>query len=254
MNNSTELVYQYGYKYDLYENEEKPWFIAYDKDKYESITEEEFNDNQSQNESRYVKLDYTPLSGFDGVEASADAGKSTGSTLPAYEYPGPELFYSVLYRYMTDELSKGYPDCQVSIPCPVIIAEDESDKSDIRVYGNFWIFNYDLNGETLECASGGSYPGCIHIKSTDEGYTVTSMDVTEDGSGFTESARKIFGKYYDSFMKDGEDENLREKTRAQIIANYVAANNLKITSYKDYGWDPVTLPEENIENFYSKLD
>ena len=80
------------------------------------------------------------------------------------------------------------------------------------------------------------------------------MDVVEDGSGFTESAKKIFGKYYDSFMKDGEDEKLREETRAQIIANYAAANNLKITAYKDYGWDPVTLPDENTDSFYSKLD
>ena len=253
MNNSTELVYQYGYKYDSYENEEKPWFVAYDKDKYESVSEEEFNENLSQNESRYVKLDYTPLSKFDG-SSSGDDGDPVGTALPAYDYPGPELFYSVLYSYMTDELSKGYPDCQVSIPCPVIIAEEETDKSDIRVYGNFWIFNYDLNGETLECASGGSYPGCIHIEDTDEGYKVTSMDVVEDGSGFTESAKKIFGKYYDSFMKDGEDEKLREETRAQIIANYVAANNLNITAYKDYGWDPVKLPEENIDSFYSKLD
>ena len=254
MNNSTELVYQYGYKYDSYENEEKPWFVAYDKDQYEAVSEEEFNDNQSQNESRYVKLDYKPLSAFDGETASDDKGKSVGTALPAYDYPGPELFYSVLYHYMTDELAKGYSDYQVSIPCPVIIAEDESDKSDIRVYGNFWVFNYDLNGEILECTSGGSYPGCIHIEDTGEGYKVTSMDVAEDGSGFTESAKKIFGKYYDTFMKEGEDENLRQETRAQIIANYVAANNLNITAYKEYGWDPVKLPEENIDSFYSKLD
>ena len=54
-------------------------------------------------------------------------------------------------------------------------------------------------------------------------------------------------------MKDGEDEKVREKTRAQIIANYVAANNLDITAYQDYGWDPVTLPKQNIDTFYSDL-
>ena len=81
---------------------------------------------------------------------------STEAKLPLYEYPGPELFYSVLYGYLRDELSKNYDKAQVSIPCPVIIKEDESDKSDIRVYGNFWIFNDDLDGTTLECRSGGS--------------------------------------------------------------------------------------------------
>ena len=148
--NSTELIYQYGYKYDEYENEEKPWFVAYDKDKYDSISEEEFDAAQSENESRYVKLDYMPLSEFDGVAGSDDAEKSTVSALPAYEYPGPELFYSVLYKYLLDEFGPNYPDAGVTIPCPVIIAEDESNKDDIRVWGNFWIFGYDLKDDTLE--------------------------------------------------------------------------------------------------------
>ncbi|MBQ6441641.1 MAG: hypothetical protein IJJ13_03505 [Lachnospiraceae bacterium] len=175
-------------------------------------------------------------------------------SLPQYEYPGPELFYSVLYQYLTDELSKNYDAAQVSIPCPVIVAEDDSDKSDIRVYGNFWILNYNLDGDTLECVSGGSYPGCVHIKQTDDGYEVTSMDVVADGSDFTESAKKIFGDHYDAFMKDGEDEKTRDALRAQIIANYAAANNLDIKAYQDEGWDPVTLPEENIDSFYSALN
>lgn len=214
-------------------------------EKYDEATAKSNFDELFKEQADAEVIEFQPV----GEKSSANVGN-----LPAYDYPGPELFYSVLYSYMIDELSKGYSDYQVSIPCPVIIAEDESDKSDIRVYGNFWIFNYDLNGDILECTSGGSYPGCIHIKDTEEGYTVTSMDVVEDGSGFTDSAKKIFGKYYDSFMKDGEDEKLREETRAQIIANYVAANDLKITAYKDFGWDPVTLPEENIDSFYSKLD
>ena len=37
------------------------------------------------------------------------------------------------------------------------------------------------------------------------------MDVVEDGSGFTGSAKKIFGDQYDAFMKDGEDEKKREE-------------------------------------------
>ena len=209
----------------------------------EATAKSRFDDLFTEHEGAEI-IDFQPVGGTSSTEGS----------LPKYEYPGPELFYSVLYEYLTDELAKGYPESQVSIPCPIIVKEDESDKSDIRVYGNFWIFNYDLNGDILENTSGGSYPGCIHIKSTDEGYEVTSMDVVEDGSSFTESAKKIFGDCYDKFMKEGEDEKLREETRAQIIANYAAANDLSITAYKDYGWDPVTLPAENIDSFYSTLD
>lgn len=197
----------------------------------------------------YAELDNTEVISFQPVGGVVSEG-----SLPAYEYPGPELFYTVLYSYLCEEFSGDYEGYDVSIPCPVIIKEDESDKSDIRVYGNFWIFNYTLNGDTLECTSGGSYPGCIHIKSTEEGYEVVSMDIVEDGSGWTDSAKKIFGDYYDLFIAAGEDENVREELRAQIIANYVAANNLDITAYQDYGGDPVTLPEENIDSFYSILD
>lgn len=181
---------------------------------------------------------------------------SKKSEVPPYEYPGPELFYSVLYEYISDELGKGYSESQVTIPCPIIIAEDESDHDDIKVWGNFWVFNYDLNQDTLECASGGSYPGCIHLRAVDDsrGYEVTKMDMVEDGSNYDPTAKKIFGKYYDDFVKTGSDENVRETTRAQIISNYVFANNLNIKAYKDYGWDPVSLPEQNIDNFYSQLD
>ena len=106
----------------------------------------------------------------------------------------------------------------------------------------------------LRAVTGSEQFWCIHFKSTDAGYEVTSMDIVEDGSGYTDSAKKIFGKYYDAFAKDGQDEKKREEIRAQIIANYVAANNLNITAYQDYGWDPVPLPEENIDSFYSQLD
>ena len=82
---------------------------------------------------------------------------------------------------------------------------------------------------------------------------VVSMDEVADGSDFEPVARKIFGDYYDELIKSSGDEDGREATRAQIIANYVAANNLSITSYQDYGWDPATLPDENIDTFYSDL-
>ncbi|MCR5789205.1 MAG: hypothetical protein K6G83_04880 [Lachnospiraceae bacterium] len=240
----------------LIETEEA--YVKYDTDGnatyYYRTCNSQFEDyDEATAESRFDEL----FADLDGVEIIAfhPVGGSTSAdgTLPAYEYPGPELFYTVLYQYLTDELAKDYDTAQVSIPCPVIIAMDESDKSDIRVYGNFWIFNYDLNGETLENVSGGSYPGCIHVKNTEEGYEVIGMDIVADGSDFTDSAKEIFGSYYDAFMKDGEDEALREELRAQIIANYVAAEDLDITAYQDYGRDPVTLPEENIDNFYSKL-
>ena len=160
----------------------------------------------------------------------------------------------MLYQYLIDELGENYETSDVTIPCPIIIKMDESDKEDIKIWGNFWIYNYKLNGDTLETESGGSYPGCIHMKDTGEGYEVVDFEQVPDGSDSIPTAKKIFGKYYNDYVKSNEDTNANEATRAQIIANYVFANNLEIKAYKDYGWDPVELPEENIDNFYSQLD
>ncbi|MCR4908907.1 MAG: hypothetical protein K5985_08745 [Lachnospiraceae bacterium] len=191
-------------------------------------------------------IDFQPVGGASGSE----------SALPAYEYPGPEAFYSVLYKYLIDEFGPDYEKDDVTIPCPVIIEMDESDKDDIKVWGDFWVFNYDLNGDVLENTSGGSYPGLIHIKSTDDsnGYEVTDIELVGDGSEYEPTAKKIFGKYYDEFINSSSDGEKRDALRAQIIANYAAANNLKITAFKDYGWDPVSLPGENIDSFYSILN
>ena len=245
--NSTELVLQYGYKYDSYTDPENPWYRTYDQEEYESITEEEYKEAEEMSDS-YVLFDYTPLSKIN--DATTDDSADNGA-LPTYEYPGPELFYSVMYDYIADEFGANYDKADVGIPCPIIVAEDESDKSDIKVWGDFWYFNYTLNGDTLECVSGGSYPGCMHFKNTDEGYEVIKFEAVEDGSNFNPSAKKIFGENYDKFMEISSDDEYTEEIRAQIIANYVFANNLEIKAYKDYGWDPVELPKENIDSFYS---
>ena len=160
----------------------------------------------------------------------------------------------MLYQYVIDNLANAYSDTEVSIPCPVILTIDESNKDDIKVYGDFWVFNYYLDGDIMKNTSGGSYPGCIHVKSSADGYEVTGMDMVEDGNQYIPTAKKIFGNYYEDFMKLEEDLDGREATRAQIIANYVAANGLNVAAYQDMGWDPVLLPEENIDSFYSNLD
>ena len=194
------------------------------------------------------------IAGGDVKELPETRVKHITGTLPAYEYPGPELFYSVLYQYVIDNLANAYSDTEVSIPCPVILTIDESNKDDIKVYGDFWVFNYYLDGDIMKNTSGGSYPGCIHVKSSADGYEVTGMDMVEDGNQYIPTAKKIFGNYYEDFMKLEEDLDGREATRAQIIANYVAANGLNVAAYQDMGWDPVLLPEENIDSFYSNLD
>ncbi|MBQ7506776.1 MAG: hypothetical protein IJT05_05545 [Lachnospiraceae bacterium] len=176
------------------------------------------------------------------------------AALPAYDYPGPELFYTVLYQYLAEELGQYFDPADVGIPCPVIAVEDDSDPSEIAVYGDFLYYNYDLNGDTLELVSGGSFPGVVHVKKTDDGYEVTGMEVVSDGSDFDENAKEIFGEHYDAAMKVLSDEKLRDETIKQVVANYAAANDLPITAIQIAGGEADKLPEENIDSFYSKLD
>ena len=174
---------------------------------------------------------------------TGDTADASEGSLPAYEYPGPEAFYSVLYQYLIDEFAGHYDECDVTIPCPIIVAMDETNPDDILVWGNFWIYNYNLNDDILENVSGGSYPGLIHLKRSDDaaGYEVTGMDQVGDGSDYDPSSKRIFGEHYDEFVKSGAETEANENLRTQIISDYVAANNLSITAYKDYGWDPVPL-------------
>lgn len=37
------------------------------------------------------------------------------------------------------------------------------------------------------------------------------------------------------------DDKDSEKQRLQVVSEYVKRNNLPITQYQDYGWDPVGL-------------
>ncbi|MBR4718828.1 MAG: hypothetical protein IKP31_01155, partial [Lachnospiraceae bacterium] len=170
--------------------------------------------------------------------ADGDAGLGA---LPAYKYTGDDKLMAAVYQFIVDEYSGQYEKADVSIPCVTVIDTDDSDPDDIRVWGDFWIDNYDLEGDTLKTRSGGAYPGCIHLKKTGDDIEVTEMEVVGDGSNYDPSAKKIFGDKYDAFMKVSGDDEGRKKIRTQIIADYVKANNLSIKQYQDFGWDPVPL-------------
>lgn len=151
--------------------------------------------------------------------------------------------YEAVYNYTVDEFGKYFDKTQVSIPCLVIAGVDESDPDDILVGGDFEIFNYDIDGDTLVTQSGGSFPGMLHLTTNEDGScTVTKADMVEDGEGFTESAQNIFGDLYEEFMEIYSDSDAKDDIRAHMITDYVIDNGIDIAAYQDYGWDPVVLP------------
>ena len=156
----------------------------------------------------------------------------------AYGYAGSDPVEAAVYKYLAEEVSKDYDDAEVHIPTVNIVHIDFTPKDEILVYGDFWIENYNVEGDTLKCVSGGHYPGMMQVS---KDYVVTDFKQAADGEDFDSSAKEIFGDYYDDFMKIYSDSDLRNELRKVTVTDYVNLNGLSVTKYQDEGWDPVEI-------------
>ena len=144
--------------------------------------------------------------------------------------------------YLVNEIGKNYGPSEVTIPYAFVVSTDESNSDDILVWGDFWVFNYDISGDTLKTATGGNHPGLMHVKKTDNGFEVFGFDAVEDGAGNMESAKRIFGGNYDAFWELNSNQEKREDMRLHVTADYVKKYNLPVKMLQDYGWPAVALP------------
>ena len=154
-----------------------------------------------------------------------------------------ELCNLAVTNYMENVIGKNYAEAEHCIPCPIIISTNDANKEDVLVWGDFWVFNYNISGDTLKTVSGGNHPGLMHLKKTDKGMEVTNFEVVEDGAGNLESAKKIFGDQYEAFHEVNSNQEKRESIRLQFIADYVKKNNLPVKMVQDFGWSAVELPK-----------
>lgn len=177
--------------------------------------------------------------------ATATAAVPAASTgINNYGYDGQEDWEAAIYRYLVEEIGQKQFETGegiYTVPVVQIIDLTEAENGGSNVWGCFEVYNYKIEGETLSCVSGGSFPGKMHVAKTANGSVVDDFAVVEDGANYDSSAKEIFGDRYESFVQESSDENARNAARKQILANYVKANGLKVTQYQDYGWDPVKL-------------
>ena len=179
--------------------------------------------------------------------ALAEAG------LPAYTYTGDDLIEAAAVAYMLERAEAMYylEEGSVTIPSPLIFRVEQPDDETARVYGNFWVYTYNLEGKTLFCISGGEEPAVLTLKKAGEGWTVADVLGAEDGDGFAESLRALAGgdeALLAQFLNT-DDTDVRER----FIREYVSANGLDVEAYQDYGWDPVLLNREVSAEPYSLL-
>ncbi len=159
------------------------------------------------------------------------------------EEPSTETYFTAIDKYLTEEIGSKYLQGEVCIPFHPYVEVDESNGDDILVWGDFWVVNYTVSGDTLKTVSGGDHPGKMHVRQTPEGhFEVTSFEAVGEGSEMEPSARRIFGEHFDAFLKSNSDEKHRENIRMDAVAAYVRDHQLPVKLVKDYGWPEVMIP------------
>ena len=171
-------------------------------------------------------------------EETAEAAAEPEVDATKYGYGGTDPVEAAVYQYMVEEVSKSYDKTDVSIPTVSIVHVDYTPEDEILVYGDFWIDNYNIKGDTLRDISGGNYPGVIHLS---KDYVVTAFDQVADGGDFDASAKELFGDYYDDFIAVYNDSDARAELRRATVTDYVNFNGLDVKKYKDKGWPAVEL-------------
>jgi hypothetical protein len=114
-------------------------------------------------------------------------------------------------------------------------------EEDSCVWGDFWVFWYKVEGDTLKTVSGGDHPGMMTLKYENGKPQVVDFERVEDGSRFMPTAKLIFGDYFDIFMNMHSNESVREAVRRGQLYEYVKQNGLNVHYYQDYGWEAVEL-------------
>ena len=159
-----------------------------------------------------------------------------------YSFEGYDSMEAAAYDYLSFDYDMECDGENVIIPYVDILGADDTNADDVLVYGNYYLWQYTKNEDTIEAVSGGSYPGVIHMEMIGDKdnalYSANSFD-----EGLTdEDTKEIMGDYYDAYIEANSDQEKIEAEIAQVLADYVSANNLQITKYKMFGQDAKELP------------
>ena len=134
--------------------------------------------------------------------------------------------------YLLREIAPYYLQGEICVPALLIAHEEDS-----CVWGDFWVFWYKIEGDTLKTVSGGSHPGKMTLTYANNQPQVIDFERVEDGSQFMPTAQHIFGDYLDIFMNMHSNESVREAVRREQLYEYVQQHNLSVHYYQDYGWE-----------------
>lgn len=177
-----------------------------------------------------------------------DYAALAGETLPFFQYNdiygenGFDPVDAAAYDYLAFEAQKDYDPAHVMIPYVNVVDVDETDASDVLIYGDYWLWEFEKQEDTLVAVSGGHRAGIIHAERFGEGegaiYSAKSMEEALTD----EDEKNLFGDHYDQYAVVSSDQDARDSKLAQIIKDYVTTNQLEVTKYQLSGEDVKELP------------
>jgi hypothetical protein len=152
-----------------------------------------------------------------------------------------EALRQTISDYLVEKIGSSYLQGDISIPVLMIVATEENGPEQVKVWGDFWVFNYDIVGDTLKTVSGGNHSGCMDIAKDGDKLQVTHFEQTEDGAGNEASAKRIFADHYDIYQNMHANQDVREAVRREQLQQYIQKHDLQVKCYQDYGWAAVEL-------------
>ena len=141
-----------------------------------------------------------------------------------------------LSNYLLREIAPQYLQGELCVPTLMVVHETDS-----CVWGDFWVFWYNIAGDTLKTVSGGDHSGMMTLCYENSQPQVIRFEQVEDGARFMPSAKQIFGDMFDIFMNMHSNESVREAVRREQLSEYVQQHDLNVHYYQDFGWEAVEL-------------
>ena len=152
-----------------------------------------------------------------------------------------QMWRDMISDYLVREIGSQYTQADICIPILMIVAEEDCETEIEWVWGDFWVFNYRIAGDTLKTVSGGNHAGKMLICAGEPVWSVCGFEQTEDGAGNEASAKRIFGSHYDIYHNMHSNADVREAVRREQLAEYIRRYNIPVRYYQDYGWPAVEL-------------
>ncbi len=162
------------------------------------------------------------------------------SSLPAFTYTGDD---PVLAAVSAETANYGssflLEDNSVSIPVPIVLKTETVDDTHMKVYGNFWVFNYTLKDDVLDQISGGERPAIMSLEKKDEGWIITNVEECDSGADYYLDIKRFCNgdkELEEAFATSADASSpLFKEVFLKYLQDYITANNLPAKFWKEYG-------------------